>query len=103
MTGNLIMRRPIRVFVLTLFGCLAMSSVYAACDKPAVPACTIATVPFANDKDADDCRKEMLGFRDAMDRHASCLGSTSPSDEKAARDEYEDIRDRFNKRARGEF
>src|SRR5205085_1387781 len=102
MTGSSCMRCLVRTFALTLFVCLA-SPLYAACDKPAVPACAIATVPFAKDKDADDCRKEMLGFRDAMDRHASCLGSTSPSDEKAARDEYEDIRDRFNKRARGEF
>jgi hypothetical protein len=89
--------------VLTLFGCLAATSVYAACDKPAVPACATATVPFAKDQDADDCRKEMLRFRNAMDVYASCLGSTSPTDETAARDEYEDIRVRFNKRARGEF
>jgi hypothetical protein len=89
--------------VLTLLGCLAATCAYAACDKPAVLACAIATVPFAKDQDADDCRKEMLRFRDAMDVYASCLGSTSPADEKAARDEYEDIRMRFNKRARGEF
>lgn len=97
------MRRLVRVFVLTLFGCLAATSVYAACDKPEVPACAIATVPFAKDQDADDCRKEMLGFKDAMDVYASCLGSTSPADEKVARDGYEDIRLRFNKRARGEI
>jgi hypothetical protein len=97
------MRYLVRTFALTLFQCLAASSLYAACDKPAVPACAIATMPFAKDKDADDCRKDMLRFRDAMDGHASCLGSISPADEKAARDEYEDVRARFNKRARGEF
>ena len=97
------MRCLVRAFALTLFECLAASSLHAACDKPDVPACAIATVPFARDKDADDCRKEMLPFRDAMEVYATCLGSTSPADEKAARDDYEDIRVRFNKRARGEF
>jgi hypothetical protein len=45
----------------------------------------------------------MLAFRDGMDRYASCLGETSSDGEKAARAEYEDIRIRFNRRARGEF
>jgi hypothetical protein len=52
---------------------------------------------------ADDCRKDMLKFRDAMDRYASCLGEVSANQEKAARDDYEQVRIRFNKRARGEF
>lgn len=97
------MRHLVQVFATALLGSLAATSVYAACDKPAVPACAIATVPFDKDKDADDCRKEMLRFRDAMDGYASCLGATSPVEEKAARDDYEDIRVRFNKRARGEL
>jgi len=45
----------------------------------------------------------MLSFRDGMDRYASCVGETSSDDEKAARAEYEGIRVRFNRRARGEF
>jgi len=45
----------------------------------------------------------MLTFRDRMDRYASCLGETSSDEEKAARAEYEDVRVRFNRRARGEF
>jgi hypothetical protein len=60
-------------------------------------------VPFPTDRDADDCRIVMLAFRDGMDRYASCLGETSSDGEKAARAEYEDIRIRFNRRARGEF
>ena len=74
----------------------------AACLKPDAPACAVQTVPFAKDSDADDCRKDMLRYRDAMDVYASCLGQTSADDEKAARDAYEDIRMRFNRRARGE-
>ena len=97
------MRRLARVFLLPVFGFLAAGSAYAACDKPAAPACAIATVPFAKDQDADDCRKEMLRFRDGMEAYATCLGSTSAAEEKVARDEYEDIRIRFNKRARGEL
>ena len=72
-----------------------------ACSKPDPPACAIQTVPFSKDQDADDCRKDMLRFRDAMDVFASCLGATSAENEKTARDEYEDIRVRFNRRARG--
>jgi hypothetical protein len=82
---------------------LLTSPLQAACDKPDAPVCATQTVPFAKDKDADDCRIDMLTFRDLMDRYASCRGATSADDEKAARAEYEDIRVRFNRRARGEF
>ncbi|HXW26260.1 MAG TPA: hypothetical protein VEK73_16065, partial [Xanthobacteraceae bacterium] len=69
----------------------------------AAPTCATQTVPFASVKAADDCRKDMLAFRDAMDAYAACLGQTSADDEKKARDAYEDIRVRFNRRARGEY
>ena len=45
----------------------------------------------------------MLRFRDEMEAYASCLAQTSTEDEKAARDEYESVRVRFNRRARGEL
>ena len=73
------------------------------CPKPGAPACAIARIPFASDNDANLCRQEMLAFRDAMDRHATCLAPKSAADEKAARDDYEEVRVRFNKRARGEI
>ena len=82
---------------------LTTSPSWAACDKPDAPTCAARTVPFATDRDADDCRISMLTFRDRMDRYASCLGETSSDEEKAARAEYEDVRVRFNRRARGEF
>ena len=72
------------------------------CAKPAPPACASARMPFASDAAYDACRKEMLVFRDAIDKHAACLAPKSAADEKAARDEYEEVRLRFNKRARGE-
>lgn len=82
---------------------LATGSTQAACSKPEAPTCATRMVPFATDKDADDCRLDMLRYRDGMDRYASCLGETSADQEKAVRGEYEDIRIRFNRRARGEF
>jgi hypothetical protein len=45
----------------------------------------------------------MLRFRDDMDVYAECLGETSADDEKQAREAYEDVRIRFNRRARGEY
>jgi hypothetical protein len=75
----------------------------ASCIKPDIPACAIARIPFPNDTAADDCRKDMLRFRDAMDTYASCRGQVSKADETAARHEYEDVRVRFNQRARGDL
>lgn len=82
---------------------LLAGSAFAACAKPETPACALERVPFASDKAADDCRKAMLGFRDAMTEHASCLEQNSTADAQGARDDYESIRVRFNQRARGEF
>ena len=84
-------------------GVLAVTASQGACLKPEAPTCALERVPFASDKAADDCRKDMLKFRDAMDDYASCLGEASKDQEKAARDEYENVRVRFNQRARGEF
>jgi hypothetical protein len=82
---------------------LAVTPSHGACEKPDAPRCALERIPFPTDTAADDCRKDMLKFRDAMDRYASCLGETSADQEKAARDDYEEVRIRFNKRARGEF
>jgi hypothetical protein len=82
---------------------LAVTASYGACLKPEAPSCALERIPFASDKAADDCRKDMLKFRDAMDGYASCQRDVSADQEKAARDDYEDVRVRFNQRARGEF
>ena len=92
-----------RQFALVFFSLVLASPLYGACNNPAAPGCATQTAPFASLKDADDCRKEMLAFRDAMDAHAACLGQTSADEEKQARDAYEDVRARFNRRARGEY
>jgi hypothetical protein len=86
-----------------LFCLVDVTDGFAACSKPETPACAIARVPFETDLAADDCRKDMLLFRDQMDAYASCLAPTSAEDERIARDDYENVRTRFNKRARGEF
>ena len=84
-------------------GLLAVTASQGACSKPDAPSCAFERVPFASEAVFDNCRNEMLKFRDAMDDYASCLGETSAEQEKAARGEYENVRIRFNQRARGEF
>ena len=84
-------------------GVLAATASQGACSKPEAPGCAFERIPFASETAFDACRMEMLKFRDAMDERASCLGKVSADQEKAARDEYESVRARFNQRARGEF
>ena len=91
------------IFVAIGLSLLAVRSSHGACLKPEAPSCAFERTPFASETKFDDCRMEMLKFRDAMDGYASCLGADSAEQEKAARDEYEDVRIRFNQRARGEF
>jgi hypothetical protein len=93
-----------RSLLLALVALLSASlSAQAQCAKPSGPACALARVPFETDLAADNCRKEMLAYRDAMDSYAACRGQASKDDEAAAKDEYEAVRAGFNKRARGEF
>jgi hypothetical protein len=84
-------------------GVLAATASHGACSKPEPPSCAFERIPFASETTFDECRIAMLKFRDAMDEYASCLGKVSADQEKAARDEYENVRVRFNQRARGEF
>ena len=84
-------------------GVLAVTASQGACVKPEAPSCALERIPFATDMAADECRKDMLKFHDAMDGYAACLRDVSADQEKAARDDYEDVRVRFNQRARGEF
>ena len=82
---------------------LAVTASYGECAKPEAPSCAFERIPFASETAFDACRTDMLKFRDAMDGYASCLGEVSVEQGKAARDEYESVRVRFNQRARGEF
>jgi hypothetical protein len=88
---------------LAAIGLTVLAAAPSHCLKPVAPTCALERIPFASDTAADNCRLDMLQFRDAMDRYASCLGEASADQEKAARDDYEEVRIRFNKRARGEF
>ena len=85
------------------WGVLAVTASQGACSKPEAPSCAFERIPFASETTFDECRMDMLTFRDAMDGYASCVGEVSAVQEKAARDEYEQVRVRFNQRARGEF
>jgi len=82
---------------------LAATASRGDCVRPDPPSCALERVPFASGMAFDNCRKEMLRFRDEMDGYASCLGEASADQEKAARDDYENVRIRFNERARAEF
>jgi hypothetical protein len=84
-------------------GLSAVTASEGACLKPDAPTCAFERIPFASEATFDACRMEMLTFRDAMDNYATCLGEVSAEQKKNARDEYEDVRVRFNQRARGEF
>jgi hypothetical protein len=89
---------------LTHFGAASLSILmmtatsWAECRKPSVPACATEPGPFENA--ADDCRIQMLAFRDAMEGYASCLEATSADDARLALEEYERVRIQFNQRAR---
>jgi hypothetical protein len=92
-----------RIFFAAIgLGVVAVTASQGACPKPDAPSCVFERVPFASEATFDECRMEMLKFRDAMDEYASCLGASTEQG-KAARDEYESVRIRFNQRARGEF
>jgi hypothetical protein len=84
-------------------GLLTVTTSQGACSRPEAPSCAFERIPFASETAFDACRMEMIKYRDAMDDYASCLGEASADQEKAARDEYENVRVRFNQRARGEF
>jgi hypothetical protein len=90
-------------FIAIGLGVLAVTASQGACSKPEAPSCAFERIPFASETAFDNCRNDMLKFRDAMDDYASCLGKVSAEQEKAARGEYESVRIRFNQRARGEF
>jgi len=82
---------------------LVVTASQGACSKPEAPRCAFERTPFESETTFDECRMAMLKFRDSIDGYASCLGENSATEEKAARDEYEKVRTRFNQRSRGEF
>jgi hypothetical protein len=93
------------VLMLGSFAALSTTALAQSCAKPVTPACALERrAPFADQNAFDDCRKEMLAFRDGMTAYAGCLGQASkPAEESAANEEFESVRVQFNRRARGEL
>ena len=75
----------------------------AACPKPDIPACAVEKGAFSGAADFDQCRKQMLGYKDAMETHASCTKAAgSPQEGQASEQGLQATLAKFNQRARGE-
>lgn len=74
----------------------------AACTKPAAPACAVQDGGFSGLNEFDQCRIQMLAYRDGVDAYVTCSqqDAQKSQDEQLVRNEYEDIRQQFNRRAR---
>jgi hypothetical protein len=97
----MVMRNLVLVFA--SIEILMAAPVYGACTKPDAPSCATQRSAFTDVDDFDQCRLQMLSYRDGMEAFASCLQQDGQSSqEKSARDELQDILSRFNRRARGE-
>ena len=85
------------------FVVLISGPAYAACTKPAVPACAVEKGAFPNAAGFDECRMQMLAYKDGMEKHAACAKEAgSPQEEKSSEDELQATLATFNKRSRGE-
>jgi hypothetical protein len=82
---------------------LISGSSHAACTKPAMPACAVQKGAFPGEADFDACRKQMLTYKDAMEKQASCARQGGlPQEEKSSEEELQATLAAFNRRARGE-
>ena len=54
------------------FAVLMSGPAYAACTKPAIPACANEKGGFSSAANFDACRLQMLPYKDAMEKHAAC-------------------------------
>ena len=71
--------------------------------KPEAPSCALQTGAFAGEAVFDSCRLAMISYRTGMEAFAECVQKDGQAEqEKAARDELENVLARFNRRARGE-
>jgi len=92
-----------RNLVLVIAGILIAGPSYGACTKPEAPSCALQTGAFAGEALFDSCRLEMISFRAGMEAFAECHQKDGQAaQEKAVREELEDVLGRFNRRARGE-
>lgn len=89
-------------FAFAVLAILVATPLHASCAKPEPPSCAQQAEPFADVEEFDRCRMQMLAYRDGIDVFATCLQSEGQSaNEQSARDEFQDILSRFNRRARG--
>lgn len=90
------------------FTCVAVAVLiagpaHAACTKPAIPACAVEKGAFASEANFDQCRIQMLAYKDEMEKHASCAKEAgSPQDGQSSEEELQATLATFNRRARGE-
>jgi hypothetical protein len=76
---------------------------HAACTKPDIPACAVEKGAFTGEASFDQCRIQMLTYKDAMEKHASCTKEAgSPQAGQASEQELQATLAKFNQRARGE-
>ena len=92
-----------RSLVVGIAAILIAEPSYGACTKPEAPSCAAQTGAFASEADFDACRMPMLSYRSGMEAFAECVQKDGQAEqEKAARDELENVLVQFNRRARGE-
>lgn len=91
-----------RALAFAALGLLTNSAAHGACTKPDAPFCAVRPGPFTGVADFDQCRMQMIAYRDGIEVFATCVKQEKPGspDEQAARDEYEKVWSQFNRRAR---
>jgi len=90
-------------FTYVTIATLISEPAYAACTKPDIPACAVEKGAFASEANFDQCRMQMLAYKDGMEQHATCTKEAgSPQEGQATEDELQATLAKFNRRARGE-
>lgn len=90
-------------FAFVSVGILIASPSYGSCTKPDAPLCALQAGRFAGVADFDNCRLQMVAYKDGMEALAQCHKQAGQSSqEQSALDELQGTLDRFNRKARGE-
>jgi hypothetical protein len=90
-------------FTSAIVAVLISGPAHAACSKPDIPACAVEKGAFGGEASFDQCRMQMLTYKDGMEKHASCTKEAgSAQDGQASEDELQATLAKFNQRARGE-
>ena len=77
---------------------VAANPTHAACSKPQAPSCAIEGA-FAQPRDQDECRLQMLPYKGGMEAFAECLRGEG-QDEMLALTELDHTLAEFNRRSR---